>query len=205
MAKVATKKAEPATQADDCAPWSAVVAGAELYWGSLGRAAAEQIRDYALKLFDGEVKPAPIILGRPSRVHGQWAPLAQNQMRMHEAAIADTRAHSDIQPIKSISRAQLLRGVLVRHLVTCGKNPAPGSADWCSAAMAATLKLTGRKVWMAPQVERKVEVFEGESNYPRKRLVVEQARGPNGEQSLSWSDILSWPQNVVPDLGTISE
>lgn len=206
MAKSATKL-KPALDAndyEDAPTWSQVIEGAKLYWGPIGGAAAEQVRDYAVKLFDGQVRPAPLIFGRPSKIHDQWAPLLEvaAQMRMHEPSIADMRGHGDVKPLVRISRAQLLRGTLGRYLTTNGLNASPGSLDWCRAAMSATERLTGKRVWMSPQTER--QVAENEGGFVRRRIVVEQQQGPKGETSVTWTEILAWPSKTIPGLGDIT-
>lgn len=206
MAKAATKPAQVSAETEPAADptWQEVIAAAGLYWGPIGRKAAEQVRDYAVKLFDGQVKPAALIFGRPSKIHDQWAPLLEvaAQMRMHEPSIADMRGHGDVKPLVRISRAQLLRGTLGRYLTTNGLNASPGSLDWCRAAMSATERLTGKRVWMSPQTER--QVAENEGGFVRRRIVVEQQQGPKGETSVTWTEILAWPSKTIPGLGDIT-
>lgn len=199
MAKATAAKKLAVVTDVNALTWDQVASACETYYPGIGRQVVDQIREWNSTLFDDALPPAPIVLARSSSVHKHWAPAlpADAQSRMYEPAIIDTRQHGNVRPLVGVSRANLLRGMVQRHLQMQGKNCAYGGVSWCQAIMEVHRLLTGKRIWASPQTRRVIEEIVGDSNMPRRRAIVEQAEGPKGEKSLPIGAIQAWPIGLI--------
>jgi hypothetical protein len=93
-----------------------------------------------------------------SSVHGHWFPLldiaANQRMGTEHALVTQTLSYQMPQPITRVRRSDLLRGMMDRLYAQDGQTP-PGhtSQEWCDLVMRLHHRLTGRRIWCAPERE----------------------------------------------------
>ncbi|MGE0052936.1 MAG: hypothetical protein AB7S74_01895 [Hyphomicrobium sp.] len=181
--------------------WRQVRDAAEVYWPGIGGAAVDQMIEWNETLFDGKLAPAPVVLSRMSSVNDHWFPLidygSSHRLGYEMSVGSDTRSEPP-RRLMSIRKGSLLRGMMLRYLEDQKLSHAPGGADWCALVVDIHKKLTGKRIWAAPKIER----YETPQFGPR-RIVHEQAPDPlTGRPSISPSAVRNWPTESI-DLGDI--
>lgn len=211
MVKTATKRRpSPALikETSDTLSWDQVIEGAALYWGPIGRKSAEQIAEWDRTLFGGELPPAPLVLGRPSSVHGHWFPSLE--LGISQRSGFEHRPPSNYLPpqkIDCIRRSDLLRGCMFRFLSLKGLEPTPGRAPWNDLVMRLHMELTGKTIWVSERTERYVRELDpnapADSSMTRLVKVVDHPPCPKtGAPPLKHESNLGWPAGSI-DLGDI--
>jgi hypothetical protein len=190
--------------------WKTVRLAAETYWPVLGARVVDQITQWNGELFDSALRPAPIVLSRMSSVHGHWFPLldasADQRVGTEVHLVTQARAYSPPNRITSVKRADLLRGMMHRLRTQDGLSPFKrSSAEWCALVMQLHLRLTGKKIWAAPEREETEPAQDlGRGLYrPAQTVVVQDCCPETGAESLPRATIASWPGSLM-DLGRIT-
>lgn len=212
MVNTATKRrSSPALvkETSDALTWDQVIEGAALYWGPIGRTSAEQLAEWGRTLFGGELPPAPLVLGRPSCVHGHWFPNLQTDLSQR-SGFEHKPAFNYAPPRKldRIRRSDLLRGCMARFLNLKGLDPTPGRAPWNDLVMRLHMELTGKTIWVSERTERYARELDpnapADSSMTRLVKVVDHPLCPKtGSTPLKHERNLSWPVGSI-DLGDIT-
>ncbi len=190
--------------------FGAMKAAAEFYWPGLGGKVADQWRCWNSELFDNKLRPAPMVLSRMSSVHGHWFPLldasADQRVGTEVHLITQVRAYSPPARITSIKRADLLRGMMHRLRTQDGQAPFKhNSSEWCALMMQLHLRLTGKRIWAAPEREETEPAKDlGKGAYrSAQTFVIQDCCPETGAESLPRAKIAAWPDSVM-DLGRIT-
>ncbi len=185
-------------------------AAAEVYWPGLGGKVADQWGQWNRDLFDGALRPAPMVLSRMSSIHGHWFPLLDRgaDQRIGTEHHLIMQAHGYMPPAKvvSVKRADLLRGMIWQLRAQDGQvQIRANSREWCELVMKLHLRLTGEKIWAAPEYEEKEPTKQlGKGLYqPEETFVVQDNCPETGAESLPRAKIAGWP-GIMMDLGHIT-
>lgn len=185
-------------------------AAATVYWGQLGARVADQWRCWNKDLFDGKLRPAPMVLSRMSSIHGHWFPLldasADQRVGTEIHLITQVRAYLPPNRIDSVKRADLLRGMMHRLRTQDGLSPFKGnSPEWCALVMQLHLRLTGKRIWCAPEREETAPAQNLDKGLyrPAETVIVQDCCPETGAESLLRAKIAAWPSSLI-DLGYIT-
>jgi hypothetical protein len=184
-------------------------AAAEVYYPGLGARVCDQMREWNKDLFDGALRPAPIVLARMSNIEGHWFPLidrADQRVGTEGHLIAQVRDYTPPNRIAFVKRSDLLRGMIHRLRTQDGLAPWRGnSPEWCALVMQLHLRLTGKRIWCAPEYEETTPRQDlGKGLYrPAETFVCQDNDPDTGAESLPRDKIAGWPGTVV-ELGRIT-
>src|SRR5262245_37482194 len=173
---------------------------AETYWPQLGGRAVDQVIQWNITLFDRKVRPAPLVLSRMSSVHGHWFPLldgaASQRTGTEGPLVAQARGYKPPNPVMSVSRSDLLRGMMFRLRDQDGLGRLdPNCAAWCALVMQLHHRLTGEVIWASPAVETTVPSGElgGGVFRPARKAWVQADCPDTRAPSLPPLAIAGWP------------
>jgi hypothetical protein len=190
--------------------YDAMKAAAEVYWPGLGGKVADQWREWNRELFDGKLRPAPIVLSRMSSIHGHWFPLldrsADQRIGTEVPLITQVRAYSPPTRIDWVKRADLLRGMMFRLCTQDGQAAyQTGSKEMCEIVMDLHRRLTGQRIWCSPgRQDTTPQQDLGKGLYrPAATRICQDTDPETGAESLPRAKIASWPESVM-DLGRIT-
>jgi len=149
------------------------------------------------------------VLSRMSSVHGHWFPLLDRaDQRTGTEGHLRTGSTFYMPPhrIAFVKRADLLRGMM--HRLHAQDRLAPwlgNSKEWCELVMELHRRLTGERIWCAPEYEETTPRQDlGEGLYrPAETLICQDADPETGAESLPRDKIVGWPGTVI-DLGRIT-
>jgi hypothetical protein len=189
--------------------FGAMKAAAEIYWPGLGGKVADQWKEWNRDLFDGKLRPAPMVLSRMSSVHGHWFPLLDraDQRVAYESQFANTPGfYMPPDRILFVRRDTLLRGMMHQLRRQDGLPLLKGnSREWCDLVMELHRRLTGERIFCAPEneiTEPRKELAGGQYE-PAQTILVQDADPETGAPSLPRDKIVGWPGTVM-DLGRIT-
>jgi hypothetical protein len=212
MARIATAR-RPApvnSQEPEGLTFGAMKAAAEVYWPGLGGKVADQFREWNKELFDGKLRPAPMVISRMSSIHGHWFPLldrsADQRIGTEVHLVTQVRAYMPPTAVPFVRRADLLRGMMDRLQTQDGLVPWQGnSPEWCQLVMNLHHRLTGERIWCAPVREVTVPQQDlGKGLYrPAETHILQENDPRTGAESLPRNKIVAWPGSVM-DLGRIT-
>lgn len=213
MAAARKKQApEPVEEKPAAVSWADVELATEVFWPGIGGKVVHQIIEWNEKLFDGVLEPMPIVLSRMSSVHGHWFPAVDksvSQVRGYDegAYLLHPAGYQPPQPLTSVRRSDLLRGMIFRHLTEQQLETRTNREPWCREVMRIHCLLTDKQIWTSPQTERRVEMAptmpDGSKGVSRSVLVRDQPACPKtGAASIPKHLIASWPLGTL-DLGEI--
>jgi hypothetical protein len=186
-------------------------AAVEFYWPGLGGKVADQWREWNRDLFDGALRPAPMVLSRMSSIHGHWFPLldssANQRVGTEVHLITQVRDYRPPDRITSIRRSDLLRGMMFRLRAQDGHAPFKhNSTEWCALVMQIHKRLTGETIWAAPEYERTEPARQlGKGLFkPEEIFIMQDCCPKTGAKPLPRAKIAGWPGNLI-DLGHITK
>jgi hypothetical protein len=212
MARTSTARQQAPVTSEEPEPLSfeAMRAAAEVYWPGLGGKVADQWREWNRDLFDGALRPAPLVLSRMGAALGHWFPTldpsADQRLGFEEKLLVQSIGYMPPRRITSVRRADLLRGMMARLRTQDGLPPLKSNSDeGCALLMELHRRLTGERVWMAPEREEKTlqEDLGGGLYKPSEVFVVQDDDPETGAPSLSRDKIRGWPGTLM-DLGHIA-
>jgi hypothetical protein len=184
-------------------------AAVEFYWPGLGGKVADQWREWNRDLFDGALRPAPMVLSRMSSVYGHWfctmAPSADQRLGFEPQLAVQNASYSAPRAITSVRRIDLLRQMLHRLRAQDGLAPfKSNSTEWCELIMDLHSRLTGKRIWAAPVQEKTTPMQDlGKGLWRPAQTRTWQDRDPaTGAESLPKDKIASWPHGLI-ELGVI--
>jgi hypothetical protein len=190
--------------------WDTVRLAAEAYWPQLGARVVDQIREWNAALFDNAIRPAPIVLGRPTSLCGHWFPTlaaACDPRLGFEGNLVTTHGYQAPRPVMAVQRGELLRAMCDRIETQNSRPPLKRNSEaWCRLVMETHRRLTGRRIWCAAEreiIEPREDLGGGEFR-PETRRRGQDPDPETGEPSLSRATIAGWPGTVI-DLGSIQK
>jgi hypothetical protein len=189
--------------------FGAMKAAAEVYWPGLGGKVADEWREYNRDLFDNKVRPAAMVLSRMSSVNGHWFPLldrADQRIGTEGHMVMHAGFYAPPDRVLFVRRADLLRGMMHQLRRQDGLPLLKGnSREWCDLVMELHRRLTGQRIWCAPENEiaEPRKQLAGGLYEPEQTILVQDADPETGAPSLPRDKIVGWPGTVM-DLGRLT-
>jgi hypothetical protein len=201
---------EPEAKGQKNLTWQQVRDGAELYWSDLGGRVVDQLIEWNRTLFEGAVRPMPIVLSRMSSVHGHWfctlSPDTDQRKGFEQQLVTQMRVYNPPRAITSVRKVDLLRQLIRQLYIQDGKPPPnANSQERCDLIMRLHLALTGQRIFASPvYVEEVPQRHLGKGLYKPAETHTYQNNCPDtGVESLPLEQIKVWPHGLI-DLGTIT-
>jgi hypothetical protein len=168
-------------------------------WGSFGAAIVDQWEEFNAHLFDGELRPVPLVITNTmpfgKRIafcsyspggHGRTITLNVPKFKAKPGTVRyELLADNDT----------LLHEMVHQFLFERGEDPAHAGEPWRREIMRLNLAITGKPIWAGASRSVRVRGENGEGS----RVIRANAPSEDGRESLTQARIARWPH----DTGTI--
>jgi hypothetical protein len=141
---------------------------------------------------------------------GHWFPTldpsADQRIGFEGKLVMESIGYIPPRRITSVQRADLLRGMMARLRTQDGLPPIKSNTvEGCALIMELHRRLTGERVWMAPEREERTleEHLGGGLIKPAETFIVQDDDPETGAPSLPRDKIRGWPGTMM-DLGRIT-